>query len=143
MTTYTVEFTVPGPAVGKGRPRIGRVAGNARMFTPEKTVAYESTVKLFASQAMKGRPPITGPLQANMHITMGVPASWSKKKTAEALAGAILPVTKPDIDNVVKAVFDALNGVLWVDDVQCCSLCVAKRYGAAPSVLVQVLDLTP
>lgn len=141
--TYTFEFTVPGPAVGKGRPRVGRVMGHARLFTPEKTVAYESTVRLFASQALGGRPPIAGPFQTNMHITMGVPASWSKKKRAAALAGQVLPTTKPDIDNVVKAVFDALNGVTWVDDVQCCSVCVAKRYGETPGVHVQVLELFP
>ncbi|MEM5617407.1 RusA family crossover junction endodeoxyribonuclease [Pseudomonas aeruginosa] len=34
-------FTVPGEPVGKGRPRIGRVAGHARMFTPAKTANYE------------------------------------------------------------------------------------------------------
>ena len=143
MTEYTLEFTVPGVPVGKGRPRIGRVAGNARMFTPEKTVAYESTVKLFASQALRGRAPIAGPFQCNMHITMPVPASWSKKKQADALALRVLPTTKPDIDNVIKSVFDALNGVAWVDDVQCCDVAVAKRYGDTPGVRVQVLELFP
>lgn len=39
-----IEFVVPGSPQGKGRPRIGRVAGHARMFTPPKTVAYEGSI---------------------------------------------------------------------------------------------------
>lgn len=44
----TINFHIPGQPVGKGRPRIGKVGAHARMFTPAKTVSYESTVALFA-----------------------------------------------------------------------------------------------
>ena len=52
----TIHFHIPGQPVGKGRPRIGKVGAHARMFKPAKTVSYESTVALFAAQAMAGRP---------------------------------------------------------------------------------------
>ena len=56
----TIHFHIPGQPVGKGRPRIGKVGAHARMFTPAKTVNYESTVALFAAQAMAGRALLTG-----------------------------------------------------------------------------------
>jgi Holliday junction resolvase RusA-like endonuclease len=136
-----VVFTVPGQPYGKGRPRIGRVAGHARMFTPEKTANYENLVKLFAKQAMAGAPLIEGALQVDMAIECQIPASWSGAKQKRAAACEIVPTTKPDIDNVIKAVFDAMNGVVWKDDVQCCSVCVSKRYSLTPGVTVSVRAL--
>ena len=133
-----VAFTVPGPPQGKGRPRIGKVGDHARMFTPAKTVAYEGLVAHAAQQVMAGRALILGACSVEMQITLPVPASWSKKRQAQALAGAIYPTTKPDTDNVVKAVFDGLNGVVWRDDVQAVDLFVRKRFGTTPGVHVRV-----
>jgi Holliday junction resolvase RusA-like endonuclease len=136
-----VRFTVPGKPVGKGRPRIGRVGAHARMFTPEKTVSYEGLVGWTAAQAMAGRSLLLGPVGVAMHIGLDVPASWSKVKQAKALIGQIHPATKPDMDNVVKAIFDALNGVVWKDDVQVVSLSVGKQYAEAPGVFVEVREI--
>jgi Holliday junction resolvase RusA-like endonuclease len=136
-----IAFTVPGAPQGKGRPRVGKIAGRARMFTPEKTVAYEGLVAHAAQQAMAGRPLFNEAVGCNVFIDAPVPASWSGKKQRAALAGEVLPQTKPDADNVVKAVFDGLNGVLWRDDVLVVDLRVRKRYSATPAVRVEVWDV--
>jgi Holliday junction resolvase RusA-like endonuclease len=111
------------------------------MFTPAKTASYEGLIAAQAHAAMAGRPLLEGPAVADIFIDCQVPASWSKKRQAEALAGRVMPTSKPDIDNVVKAIFDGINGVVWKDDVQCCSVAVAKRYSATPGVRVKVLPL--
>lgn len=136
-----IQFNVPGQPVGKGRPRIGKVGAHARMFMPAKTVSYESTVALAASQAMQGRELIDGPVRVLMSMFCQIPASWSRKKQEQALAGQIRPTTKPDADNVIKAIFDAINGVVWRDDVQVVELGVSKVYGAVPGVSVHVSPL--
>ena len=133
-----ISFTVPGAPQGKGRPRVGNVAGRARMFTPQKTVAYEGLVAHAAQHAMAGQALLDEPVACNVFIDAPVPASWSGKKQRAALAGEVLPASKPDADNVVKAVFDGLNGVLWRDDVLVVDLRVRKRYSATPSVRVEV-----
>lgn len=133
-----IQFHVPGAPVGKGRPRIGRVGAHARMFTPAKTVSYESTVALAAQQAMQGRGLMQGAVSVHLLIDCPIPASWSQKKQAQAKAGQIHPTTKPDIDNVEKAIFDALNGVVWRDDVQVVRVSKAKSYAATPGVRVSV-----
>ena len=106
-----LTFTVPGPVVGKGRPRVSTIAGHARMYTPAKTLAYEGLVAQIAQAAMAGQPLIDGPVRIELLIRCAVPASWSQKKQRMALAGELIP-PPPDADNVVKAICDGLNGVV-------------------------------
>ena len=138
----SVAFQVPGQPQGKGRPRIGRVGNHARMFTPVKTVAYEGLVAHVAHEAMAGRALLEGPVGVTMFLNCQIPASWSKKKRALAVTGEIRPTTKPDMDNVVKACFDGMNGVVFADDVQVARLQVEKWYSEIPMVDIHVFQLT-
>lgn len=133
-----VSFTIPGEPQAKGRAKIVKIGGFSRMATPAKTVAYEGLIAHAAQQAMGSATPMDCACLVQMIITVSVPASWSKKKQAAALTGQVLPTKKPDTDNVVKAVFDGMNGVVWRDDVQAVDLFVRKRYGVAPCVFVRV-----
>lgn len=133
-----IAFDVPGEPQGKGRARVGRVNGQARMFTPAKTVAYEGLIALAAKQAMAGRAPILGPVALRIHAWHTVPASWSRKRRHEAISGLLRPTTKPDADNIAKAVGDGGNGVLWADDKQIVSLAVERRYAERPGLRVEV-----
>lgn len=136
-----VAFTVPGEPQGKGRARIGKVGGFSRMFTPAKTAAYEGLVAMAAQTAMGSARPFPGPLAVEIEAVHTVPASWSKKRRSEALAGLAQPTVKPDIDNIVKAIADGGNGVAWVDDKQIVRLLTLKRYGETPGVHVRVAEL--
>lgn len=133
-----IAFIVPGQPQGKGRPRVGKVGPHVRMFTPAKTVAYEGLIAHAAQAAMAGRAPLEGPVELRLQIECAVPASWSKRKQAQALAGELLPTTKPDVDNVEKAVCDGLNGVAWRDDVQVTDVIKRKRYSETPCVRVDI-----
>lgn len=136
-----VSFVVPGEAVGKGRPRVSTIGGHARMFTPAKTANYETLIALAAQAAMQDRELIAGPVLLEMKIFVSVAASWSKKKTAEALRGEVMPTKKPDADNVLKAICDGINGIVFKDDVQVVNVSMSKRFGETPGVLVRVIPL--
>lgn len=136
-----VSFIVPGEAVGKGRPRVSTIGGHARMFTPTKTANYETLIALAAQQAMQGRELIAGPVLMEMKIFVSVAASWSKKKTAEALQGLVMPTKKPDADNVLKAICDGINGIVFKDDVQVVNVSLSKRFSETPGVSVRVVPL--
>ena len=133
-----IEFTIPGQPQGKGRARVGSINGHARMFTPQKTVAYEGLIAHAAQQAMAGLPLFDGAVRLMLAIDCQIPASWSVRKQNAALAGDLFPTTKPDADNVLKAVCDGLNGVAWRDDVQVIDCVIRKRYSATPCVRVQI-----
>lgn len=136
-----VQFLVPGEPVGKGRPRVSTIGGHARMFTPAKTASYEGLIAMTGTEAMAGRTLLEGPVMVEMRIVLPVPASKSKKFKAQALAGEIFPTKKPDMDNVIKAIYDGLNGVVWKDDVQVVDAFVRKRYGEVPGVHVRIVPL--
>ena len=139
--TAQLTFFVPGEPQGKGRPRAARAGKSVRLYTPEKTVAYEGLVAHAGSIAMAGRPLILGAVSVVLDIVIGVPASWSQKQKRRALAGERHPVKKPDIDNVEKAIFDGLNGVVWKDDEQVVDSCKRKRFGSVPGVKVEIEEL--
>jgi len=141
MAGSAITFTIPGPPQGKGRARVGKVAGHARMFTPAKTVAYESLIALAAAQAMHGRPPLIGPIACHVEAIFAVPASWAKAHRDDALAGRIYPTCKPDADNVLKAIGDGCNGVIWADDSRIVSSSIVKLYGPTPMVRVYVAPM--
>lgn len=58
-----------------------------------------------------------------------------------ALAGEIMLTTKPDADNVEKAIKDGINGVAYRDDVQVIQDCKSKLYGTVPAVHVAITEL--
>ena len=126
-----IHIVVPGEPVGKGRPRAFQTRGARRtikMHTPEKTRAYEDAVALAGKLAMQGREPLGGPVAMRLDIFMPIPASWSKAKREAALLSSVMPISKPDASNVLKAVEDALNGIAYIDDSQIIDVWVRKRY---------------
>lgn len=133
-----ITFTVPGEPVAKGRPRATTIGGHARMYTPAKTAKYEELVAVYASAAMKKAPLMEQPVRLYLTIYCKVPGTWSKKRRADALAGIERPAKKPDIDNIVKALADGMNGVVWVDDAQIVELACSKWYALEPYVSVNV-----
>ena len=47
---------------------------------------------------------------------------------------------KPDADNILKAISDALNGIVYRDDSQVCDCSVVKLYSKNPRVEVSIVD---
>lgn len=129
-------FTVDGEPQGKARPRFTR---GGRAYTPKKTVEYERAIKnafLAAGGALTNLP-----VNVSINAYYKIPASATKKKTAQMMSGEILPTKKPDTDNIAKAVCDALNGVAYHDDAQVCILHVKKIYSTEPSIVVTVTEI--
>lgn len=117
------RITIPGLLRAKGRPRFG----NGRTFTDAKTVQAEKHIQRHAMEQI-GKSCLTGPLHLALTISIAPPPSWSRKKTADALAGRILPTSRPDIDNQMKTAADALNGIAWKDDAQIVDAILSRRY---------------
>lgn len=132
MATQSITFRVTGVPVAKARPRAGRYG----FYTPKKTATYEDLVGWEARLEAGSMVPITGPVAVCVAFTMPIPASWSKKRQNEAMGKP--HTSKPDIDNMCKAIGDACNGVIWEDDSQIWHLVVTKTYGAEVGAVVTV-----
>ena len=138
-----LKFEVPGSPKGQGRPKFSTINGHAKAYDPEKSRNYKAYVKLLATQAMKeqGFTMIDGPCCLDIMAFFEVPKSKSKKFKERALLGLERPTKKPDIDNIVKALQDALNGLAYKDDSSIVYLSVAKCYSEIPRVEVILREI--
>jgi Holliday junction resolvase RusA-like endonuclease len=138
--TFMVTFMVEGTPVPKGRPRFARRGKFVSTYSPKTTVDYESKVSESAKLAMGASEPLETPVGAYIYITLPVPASYSKKRTQACLSGQERPTKKSDIDNYCKAIFDGMNGIVFVDDSLIVSLHATKVYGTVGMVEVMVKE---
>ncbi|CAN7418667.1 RusA family crossover junction endodeoxyribonuclease [Paraburkholderia hospita] len=137
----TVSFTVDGEPVAKGRPRASRTDTGVRMHTPKKTKSYESKIRAAATAAMFGSIPFGRPVAITVSIYLPIPASWPKARQTKARIGVIRATNKPDADNVLKAIKDGMNGIVYEDDSQVVELSAKKGYGVEPRVEVEAKEL--
>lgn len=139
--------------VGQPRARATATkAGRARMYSPTQLrqadgsskahpiVAFKAAVR--AAVAGYQGPPLEGPLCLDVVAVFPRPSRlvWKTKPMPR-----VPHIVKPDRDNVDKAVMDALNGRLWVDDCQVCDGRIQKFIAAgneAPHVLLTLRRVT-
>lgn len=146
MTTRVVVMvTVLGEAVPKGRPRAYRAGPSIRMFTPATTTNYEAHVRHAWNTSARNDAriswPATGAVELDVAFYRAPPKSMSKTRRAAALAGDVMPTTKPDLDNLVKSIKDALNGVAYRDDAQISRLSARKLYADQPRAIITLTAL--
>lgn len=128
-----IRFFVQGQPRGKGRPRHMK---NGHVYTDQKTRDYENLIWTACKSAMKGVQPFEHAAQVTIRAVMKVPASASKRAKTAMLCGMAKPESKPDLDNIIKAVLDGCNGVAFRDDKQVVSIRASKEYGETPGVEV-------
>ena len=130
--TRVLAFTVDGNPVGKARARV--VDGHA--FTPKKSKDYENRVQV-AIMASGGRLYFDEGVSVSIYIYHPRPNSHFNKRGLKATAPT-LPLCKPDLDNVVKSILDAMNGLVYNDDKQIITLHVQKYYSDKSEGYVKV-----
>lgn len=146
--TPIVSFVVPGIPVGKGRHR-SRIAHDdlareyVHTYTPRKTAKYEKNVAIEAKIAMRGQKPASGAICLVVKAFYPIPSSWPRWRKHDARVGLLVPIVKPDWDNIGKACSDAMNGVVYGDDVAIVSATVHKRYSIDPRVEITVYAFRP
>jgi Holliday junction resolvase RusA-like endonuclease len=103
---------------------------------------YKAAIRAAFIEAAGKWKTITGPVQLSVHCWFEMPKSWSKKKRAES-QGA-LHDGKPDSDNVLKAVKDALTDAgVWLDDSQVALEFVSKRWSIMSQTEIRIRKCDP
>lgn len=111
------------------------------VYTPKQTRDFEKAVRLAAKDAMT--------VQDFEQITSGYvdmrcifyfepPHSWSKKRREAAMLRKHHKCSKPDTSNLVKAVEDALNKLVYDDDARIAESHQAKQYGPQDCIYVEI-----
>lgn len=125
-----ISFVIPGTPVPWARAGMhGRVR-----FTPIPQANAIKDIQWLCKAAMRGAKPFEGPVAMEVVASWVAPPSWSNKKRAETLWYS----SRPDIDNVVKIVADALKGVAYLDDAQIVRLMIEKIVTDTAQVAVKI-----
>lgn len=135
-----IEIFIPGPVKGKARARTVRNKYNGKTvsYTPDGTVLYENLIKeLYLNKSGHF---FEGPLEIIVEASFAPPKSASKKKAGQMLSGEVVPEKKPDIDNIIKVVCDALNGIAYHDDKQIISVTAKKQYAAKDGLYIAIAE---
>lgn len=131
-------LTIPGKPLGKQRPRVLKT-GVA--YTPKQTVNYEAVVKALYIEKHGTEKPFDGPVAIRITAFHQIPKSTSKRRRLAMANGKLRPTIRPDIDNIVKIITDALNGVAYLDDKQIVECTVVKWYAENATVWVCINEL--
>lgn len=128
-----VAFTIPGKAHGKIRPRHGK----GFTYTDAATVQAEKDVLSQWQAAGSVRLPDDAAIHLAVTVFCERPKSHYKRDgtlSAEGLRHPYPENQKPDFDNLLKTVTDALNKRAWRDDVQIVSQHYVRAWGQRAQV---------
>ena len=131
----SMNLTIYGKPQPKERPRVYKGHG----ITPTRTKNYEA--KIARAWAAKYPEQAEGDLRVEIVFYMPIPTSWSKVKKERAERGIIRPAVRPDIDNLIKIILDAGNGVMFLDDKQVIELSAKKYYSAEPRTEIVIEEI--
>jgi Holliday junction resolvase RusA-like endonuclease len=119
MTKQLIDIEILGEPVAKGRPRMGKHGA----YTPAKTRQAEEAIGWAVKQRYPALQPITGEVALELEFYEGVRKGRPN-----------------DLDNFMKLVSDALNGIVWVDDKQVTKITTATLHRKAknPRTIIKV-----
>ena len=133
-----IEITIPGLPVSQPRQRHAIIAGRTVNYTPSNhpVQSFKSLCRLVASQKLPK--PLAGPVEVEIAFYFQRPSNKTWKTRPMPLE---VKTTKPDLDNLAKAVMDSLNGVAWVDDAQVCKIVLSKWIVAGGEPVQSVIKI--
>ena len=134
-----IKFFIPGnPKSLKRHRTAGLRCGEPWEYNPSKGDKAD-----FLAKALQHRPetPFNGPLFVKMTFKFSRPKCHYRTGKYSHLLKDNAPhhVTgTPDLDNMIKFVGDALDGIFWTNDKIICGLYAEKSYGDSPGVSIEI-----
>lgn len=134
MTHPAYHLTIFGVPKGKPRPRF------VGWHTYSPSTAYELELGTEFRRQNPGAEPMPKgvPVKVDVIAFFPIPQRATKAQRDGMRSGQILPTRKPDADNILKLVLDALNGMAWHDDAQVVDVSCKKLYGAEGMTCISI-----
>lgn len=138
MTSWELRIEIPGDPLGWMR---GVPVGKGKVMVDRAMKAKAKEIGFLCKEKLQGKDPYLGAVSIQIRSYMSTPKSVNDNRQRANMAriGELRPVKKPDIDNISKTILDAMNKIVYLDDVQVVSLSVEKLYGAEPRTEVTVI----
>lgn len=128
-----ISFYANGIPKGQPRPKAFSRGGRASVYDPSTAEGWKSQVAMSAKDSLP-ESPLTGPLRLELYFYFPRPKGHFRtgKRASEVKDNApLFHVSKPDSDNLAKAVMDAMTQLgFWMDDSQVSQLLISKAYSS-------------
>ena len=106
MRAKSVTVTIPGDPVAQGRGRAVRFGASVRVIDPAKSRSWKGAAQVHMIQA-RARALVFAPFEGPLVVT--VIATWARPKSQPKRNPPVYRTSRPDADNIAKAVLDALH----------------------------------
>lgn len=130
-----IAFSVPGDPVPQPRPRVTTRGGHGHAYTPANHPVHSYRRAVAAAAKAAGAGVHGDAVEIIIDFVFARPKSHLRKT---GLAADAPQWPRKDIDNLEKAVLDALNGVAWHDDSQVVRVVKSKSYGTEARTTVRI-----
>lgn len=118
--------------IGKnGKPRI-----MSMLYKPKEVVNFHAIVACETKTVFGQQDWFEGPVQVDLLHFKERPKTQTKQARNSEWC-----ITKPDVDNTTKNIFDPMNKIVFRDDAQVCKLGVEKRYAKQEYLIVTVIEM--
>jgi Holliday junction resolvase RusA-like endonuclease len=133
-----MKIFIPGEPIAQPRVKVSTKGGFARAYTERDHPihAYKQAIRLAYVNA--GGEVLEGPVSIRVVCLFDRPKSHSKKRRQYTEP----KTTKPDLDNIGKAILDALNEIAYNDDGQVFMLTVEKWYVGPYDAIGTMIEVT-
>jgi Holliday junction resolvase RusA-like endonuclease len=125
----SIEFFIAG--IPKAQPRVKAYVrgGHAGVYTPDSAEAWKQEVR---RQATANAPEslMTGVVRVDLDFYLPRPKTHLDRHGVPKPKSPVWHCKKPDLDNLIKAVTDAITDTqkVWLDDSQICEITATKTY---------------
>ena len=142
MNKYDIDliahFEVPGNPIALKRHRMTK---SGISYNPS-----ENDKKDFLAKCIQHKPemPVKDPIEINLYFYFQRPKKhYRTGKFSDELRSDApgLHCSNPDIDNLIKFIFDSLQGIFFYDDKQICNINALKCYDEKPRVVITIYSL--
>jgi crossover junction endodeoxyribonuclease RusA len=127
--TMHLDFHVSG--IPKAQPRVKAFvrAGHAGVYTPDSAESWKQAVR---QEAVANAPEslMTGPIRLQLDFFLPRPKAHLDRHGVPKAKSPVWHCKKPDLDNLIKAVTDAITDTqrVWLDDSQIYQITAVKTY---------------
>lgn len=131
----TYRFVIPGNPIAQGRPKFARKGNFVSAYDPAKSRNWKAYVAWHVKKQLEGclTAPLEGPLMLTLTFYFLKPKSLSKKVQHH--------IKKPDCKNLLAGVEDAMEGIVYRNDSQICSILVSKHYGDKAETIIEIKEI--
>jgi Holliday junction resolvase RusA-like endonuclease len=132
-----MKIFIPGEPIAQPRVKVSTRGGFARAYVDAKHPihAYKQAIRLAYVNA--GGEVLEGPVEIRIACWFERPKGHSKKRRQQREP----KITKPDADNLGKAILDALNEIAYHDDGQAYKLTVEKWYVGPYDLIGTIIEV--